>query len=87
MSAQTGGTPAGIDPVMDRWIINAVLLDMDGTLLDTEKVYLESSIAALAACGYTDGAAALCHSMIGIPDPTATSSCARILETTSPPSR
>ena len=26
----------------DRWSIEAVLLDMDGTLLDTEKVYCES---------------------------------------------
>jgi HAD superfamily hydrolase (TIGR01509 family) len=54
---------------MERWTIAAVLLDMDGTLIDTEKVYLESTIAALAACGYTDGVAALCHGMIGIPGP------------------
>jgi len=54
---------------MDRWTINAVLLDMDGTLLDTEKVYLEASIAALGTLGYTDGVEALCHSMIGIPGP------------------
>ena len=32
---------------MTRWHVEAVLLDMDGTLLDTEKVYLESTIAAL----------------------------------------
>jgi len=54
---------------MQRWTIAAVLLDMDGTLLDTEKVYLEASIAALGSLGYTDGIEALCHSMIGIPGP------------------
>ena len=53
----------------DRWNIEAVLLDMDGTLLDTEKVYCESLLAALTALGYTDGIAALCHAMIGIPAP------------------
>ncbi|WP_315765715.1 MULTISPECIES: HAD family phosphatase [unclassified Bradyrhizobium] len=54
---------------MERWHIEAVLLDMDGTLLDTEKVYLEASIAALGTLGYTDGVEALCHRMIGIPGP------------------
>ncbi|CCE06394.1 putative Haloacid dehalogenase/epoxide hydrolase [Bradyrhizobium sp. STM 3843] len=54
---------------MARWHIKAVLLDMDGTLIDTERVYLESSIAAFSALGYTDGVAALCHTMIGIPGP------------------
>jgi len=54
---------------MERWRIAAVLLDMDGTLLDTEKVYLEATIAALGALGYTEGVTALCHSMIGIPGP------------------
>ncbi|KRR28538.1 HAD family hydrolase [Bradyrhizobium lablabi] len=52
-----------------KWNVNAVLLDMDGTLLDTEKVYFESLIAALAAGGYTDDAAALCHAMVGLPGP------------------
>jgi HAD superfamily hydrolase (TIGR01509 family) len=51
----------------DRWNIEAVLLDMDGTLLDTEKIYLESLIAALGACGYTDDILTLGHSMVGIP--------------------
>jgi HAD superfamily hydrolase (TIGR01509 family) len=60
---------------MERWTIAAVLLDMDGTLLDTEKVYLEASIAALGSLGYTDGVEALCHSMIGIPGP----DCERML--------
>ncbi len=51
------------------WNIGAVLLDMDGTLLDTEKLYFESLMTALETCGYTDDTAALCHSMIGIPGP------------------
>jgi HAD superfamily hydrolase (TIGR01509 family) len=51
------------------WNIGAVLLDMDGTLLDTEKVYFESLMAALEACGYTDDIVELCHSMVGIPGP------------------
>ena len=54
---------------MTRWHVEAVLLDMDGTLLDTEKVYLEASIAALNALGYSDGIVELCHAMIGIPGP------------------
>ena len=51
------------------WTVNAVLLDMDGTLLDTEKVYFDSLVAALNACGYSDGVGALCHSMVGLPGP------------------
>jgi HAD superfamily hydrolase (TIGR01509 family) len=51
------------------WNVSAVLLDMDGTLLDTEKVYFESLIAALRSCGYTDGVVALCHAMVGLPGP------------------
>jgi len=51
------------------WQVEAILLDMDGTLLDTEKVYLDAAIAALNALGYTDGVAELCHAMIGIPGP------------------
>jgi HAD superfamily hydrolase (TIGR01509 family) len=54
---------------MERWSIAAVLLDMDGTLLDTEKVYLEATIAALNSLGYSDGVTVLCHGMIGIPGP------------------
>ncbi|MGX1104496.1 MULTISPECIES: HAD family hydrolase [Bradyrhizobium] len=52
-----------------RWTVDAVLLDMDGTLLDTEKVYFDSLVAALNAYGYTDDAVALCHSMVGLPGP------------------
>ena len=59
----------------ERWTFAAVLLDMDGTLLDTERVYLQSTIAALNACGYSDGVADLCHAMIGIPGP----DCERML--------
>jgi HAD superfamily hydrolase (TIGR01509 family) len=46
--------------------IGAVLLDMDGTLLDTERAYLASLTAALHAFGYPD-ATTIYHAMIGIP--------------------
>ena len=52
-----------------RWHVSAVLLDMDGTLLDTEKVYFNSLVAALNASGYTDDAVALGHAMVGLPGP------------------
>jgi HAD superfamily hydrolase (TIGR01509 family) len=55
--------------VTSRWNISAVLLDMDGTLLDTEKVYFDSLVAALHAHGYTDDVVAVCHAMIGLPGP------------------
>ncbi len=52
-----------------RWNVGAVLLDMDGTLLDTEKIYFESLVAALDAHGYGDDATTLCHAMVGLPGP------------------
>ncbi len=52
-----------------RWNVGAVLLDMDGTLLDTEKIYFESLVAALHEHGFADGATALCHAMVGLPGP------------------
>jgi HAD superfamily hydrolase (TIGR01509 family) len=52
--------------VTDTWQIDAVLLDMDGTLLDTEPSYVSAYTAALEAFGYPD-ATAMCHAMIGIP--------------------
>ena len=55
--------------VTDRWNVSAVLLDMDGTLLDTERVYFDSLVAALNAYGYTDDAVALCQAMVGLPGP------------------
>jgi HAD superfamily hydrolase (TIGR01509 family) len=55
--------------VMDQWNVRAVLLDMDGTLLDTEKVYFKSLVAALNSRGYTDDIIALCHAMVGLPGP------------------
>ena len=55
--------------MMERLNISAVLLDMDGTLLDTERVYFESLIAALSSRGYTDDVASLCHAMVGLPGP------------------
>lgn len=51
----------------DRWDVRAVLLDMDGTLLDTERVYFDSLVGALNAFGYTDDVEALCHAMVGLP--------------------
>jgi HAD superfamily hydrolase (TIGR01509 family) len=57
------------DKLTDRWNIKAVLLDMDGTLLDTEKLFMESLIAAMGAFGYTDDIATLCHDMVGLTGP------------------
>jgi HAD superfamily hydrolase (TIGR01509 family) len=51
------------------WNVGAVLLDMDGTLLDTERVYFDSLVAALTAHGYTDDTATLCRAMVGLPGP------------------
>jgi HAD superfamily hydrolase (TIGR01509 family) len=53
----------------DRWNVSAVLLDMDGTLLDTERIYFDSLVAALTAHGYTDDTATLCQAMVGLPGP------------------
>ncbi len=58
----------GVD-VSETWNVRPVLLDMDGTLLDTERVYFDSLVAALGAHGYTDDVAALCHAMVGLPGP------------------
>jgi HAD superfamily hydrolase (TIGR01509 family) len=74
LPAEGGGTTRDGN-VTERWTFAAVLLDMDGTLLDTEAVYLQGTIAALNACGYSDGVTDLCHSMIGIPGP----DCERML--------
>jgi HAD superfamily hydrolase (TIGR01509 family) len=63
--------------VSTGWSVDAVLLDMDGTLVDTEKVYFNSLVAALTSCGYEEGAIALCHSMVGLPGPVCE---ARLLE-------
>ena len=52
-----------------RWNVSAVLLDMDGTLLDTERVYFDSLVAALNAHGYTDDTVTLCQAMVGLPGP------------------
>ena len=52
-----------------KWSVSAVLLDMDGTLLDTERVYFDSLVAALNAYGYTDDTATLCQAMVGLPGP------------------
>jgi HAD superfamily hydrolase (TIGR01509 family) len=52
--------------VTENWQIEAVLLDMDGTLLDTEPSYVAALTEVLEAFGYPD-ATAMCHAMIGIP--------------------
>lgn len=51
-----------------QWDFSAILLDMDGTLVDTETIYLASLVAAVGAVGYPD-ATALGHAMIGLPAP------------------
>ena len=50
-----------------KWHVSAVLLDMDGTLLDTERMYFDSLVGALNAFGYTDDVEQLCHAMVGLP--------------------
>ena len=51
-----------------RWQVEAVLLDMDGTLVDTERVYIDSLTDVLTEFGYPD-ARAVCEAMIGLPGP------------------
>lgn len=48
--------------------VSAIIFDMDGTLHDTEVVYLAATKQAIEATGFhiTD---AFCHSLIGIPGP------------------
>jgi HAD superfamily hydrolase (TIGR01509 family) len=68
MSARGGeGEPSLVSDARD-WLIAAVLLDMDGTLVDTERVYLESLTEVLNAFGLPD-ATATCESMVGLPGP------------------
>ena len=70
LPAQGGGArlERGRD-VTGEWDVRAVLLDMDGTLLDTERVYFDSLVSALGAFGYTDDVETLCHAMVGLPAP------------------
>ena len=51
---------------MTAWM---VFTDLDGTLLDTERVYFDSLVAALGSHGYTDDAVTLCRAMVGLPGP------------------
>ena len=55
--------------MIGKWNVRAVLLDMDGTLLDTERVYFDSLVTALGAFGYADNVEALCQAMVGLPGP------------------
>jgi HAD superfamily hydrolase (TIGR01509 family) len=57
-----------------QWRVEAVLLDMDGTLLDTERVYVESLTAVLSGLGYPD-VDTVCSAMVGRPGP----ECQRLL--------
>jgi len=66
MLAQDGGE---YSEVTGKLNFEAVLLDMDGTLLDTERVYFKALVGALAAHGFTDDVGALCHAMVGLPGP------------------
>ena len=63
-----GGRRGGVT-MTGRWNVGAVLLDMDGTLIDTERVYFDSLVAALNAHGYTDDTVTLCQAMVGLPGP------------------
>jgi HAD superfamily hydrolase (TIGR01509 family) len=60
--------------ITEQWQVEAVLLDMDGTLLDTERVYVDSLTAVLTGLGYAD-VEAVCSTMIGRPGP----ECQRLL--------
>jgi len=68
LPAEEGSARRARGGIMTRkWNVSAVLLDMDGTLLDTEKVYFDSLVASLAAFGFTDDVTTLCHAMVGLP--------------------
>jgi HAD superfamily hydrolase (TIGR01509 family) len=60
--------------IPEPWQVEAVLLDMDGTLVDTERVYVESLTAVLTGLGYPD-VDAVCSAMVGRPGP----ECQRLL--------
>ena len=51
-----------------RWQVDAVLLDMDGTLIDTERIYISSLTTVLTGFGFAD-AATVCHAMVGLAGP------------------
>jgi HAD superfamily hydrolase (TIGR01509 family) len=68
LPAQGGRRRDGSADVSERWRVDAALLDMDGTLIDTERVYIASLTAVLTARGFADPAA-VCHGMIGLAGP------------------
>ena len=65
--AETGKTaPLGAPMILVRLprLVGAVILDMDGTVLDTERVYVETFFETVAPFGYTLSRAFL-HSLVG----------------------